>query len=104
MPRPAHVVLFLISVLTLVRAQETPAMNQIGDLKTLVVATETKGDASVAIPPITSVTINLKKDDKHAPGADAADLTRWLTKEAALNGLQSTDLRAVAYRGDLRPV
>ena len=95
MPRPARFALFLISaasLLTLVRAQENPAVNQIGDLKTLVVATEAKADARIAIPPITSVTVNLK-DDKHIPRADAVDLTKWLSKEAALNGLQSADLK-----------
>ena len=95
MPRPSHVPLFLISVaslLPLVRAQETPATNHTGSLKTLVVATETKTDAAVAIPPITSVTINLK-NDKHSTGADAVDLTTWLSKKVAMNGLQSTDLQ-----------
>jgi hypothetical protein len=67
-------------------------MNHIGDLKTLVVATEAKADSAIAIPPITSVTVNLK-GDKHTPRVDAADLAKWLTKEAALNGLQSADLQ-----------
>jgi len=95
MPKPFHAPLFLISVasfLALVRAQETPATNHTGNLKTLVVATEAKSDAAIAIPPIASVTINLK-NDKHSVGADAVDLTKWLSKEAALNGMQSADLQ-----------
>ena len=45
MPKPFHVLLFLISVagfLTLVRAQEAPATTHTGNQKTLVVATEAK--------------------------------------------------------------
>jgi|ERR1700722_2930645 len=103
MPRPFHVTLFLISVaslLTLVRAQETPASNHTENLKTLVVATEAKSDAAIAIPPIASVTIDLK-NDRYSAGADTVDLTKWVSKEAALNGLESTDLQpwhiVVAY-------
>src|ERR1700680_2303 len=103
MSRPAYVALFLISVvslLALVQAQETPTTNSTGDLKTLVVATETKSDAVIAIPPATSVTIDFKSD-KHITSVNAVDLTSWLSKQAALNGLQSTDLRpwhiAISY-------
>jgi hypothetical protein len=95
MPRPSQVPLFLVSLagfLTLVPAQETPAINHTGNLKTLVVASETKSDAAITIPPITSVTINLKNDN-HTLAADAVDLGRWLSREADLNGLQSTDLQ-----------
>jgi hypothetical protein len=95
MPRPAHVLQFLISVasfLTLACAQDAPAINQTGKLKTLVVATEAKADSTIAIPPIASVTVNPNKD-KSSAGADAVDLTKWLSKEAALNGLQSRDLQ-----------
>lgn len=73
-------------------AQETPSANHNGNLKTLVVATEAKSDSAIAIPPIASVTINLK-NDKHSSRADAVDLTTWLPKVAALNGLQSGDLQ-----------
>jgi hypothetical protein len=95
MPRTAHIPLLLISVasfLTLVFAQETPEINHTRNLKTLVVATESKSDSAIAIPPIASVTINLK-GEKPPAGADAVDLTKWLSSEAALNGLQSTDLQ-----------
>lgn len=103
MPRLARVAVFVISFagfFSVVRAQENPAPNDTGNLKTLVVATEAKSDAAIAIPPITSVTINLK-GGKHSGGADAVDLATWLSKEAALNGLKSTDLQpwhiVVAY-------
>jgi hypothetical protein len=95
MPRPARVLPFLISVisfLTLGRAQETPSTNHTGNLKTLVVATEAKSEDAIAIPPITSVRINLKNDN-HTLGGDAVNLAKWLNKEAGLNGLQSTDLQ-----------
>jgi len=94
MPQPSHLNLFLISLaclLTLVHAQETPATNHTGNLKTLVVASQANTDGTVAIPPIASVTVNLK-NDKHSDAADAVDVTSWLNKEAALNGLQSSDL------------
>jgi hypothetical protein len=95
MPKLFHVSLFLVAVVsfvTLVAAQETPTTNHTGSPKTLVVATEAKSDAAIAIPPITSVTVNLK-NDKQNGDADAVDLTAWLSKGAALNGLQSTDLQ-----------
>ncbi len=95
MPKPFHVPLFLVSIsslLAVIRAQETPANNRTSNLKTLVVATEAKSDAAIAIPPIASVTIN-SKSERHRVGADAVDLTAWINKEAALNGLRSADLQ-----------
>jgi hypothetical protein len=96
MLRPAEIVLFsilVVSSLTVVHAQEghPTTVNRTGDLKTLVVATETKSDSVIAIPPVTSVRINLR-GGKNTAGADAVDLPNWLSKGAALNGLQSTDL------------
>ena len=96
MPRPADVVLFSILVVgspAIVHAQEghPTTVNRTGDLKTLVVATETKSDSAIAVPPATSVSINLR-GEKNAVGADAVDFPNWLNKEASLNGLQSTDL------------
>jgi hypothetical protein len=95
MPMLSRVLLLSFSVassLTITLAQEAPVTNHPGDLKTLVVATGTKSDADVAIPPIASVTIDLKKDKRRAH-ADAVDLRAWLGKEAALNGLQSAGLK-----------
>ena len=89
MRRPFNVLL-LASFLIGVAAQEIPA-NHTGNLKTLIVAAEAKSDATIAIPPITFFSGNLNSH-KHKAGADAVDLPTWLGKEAALNGLQSTDL------------
>jgi hypothetical protein len=58
--------------------------------KTLVVATESKSDSIVAVPPVTFVTVSLKAGKKSS--ADAIDLPSWIAKEDALNGLQSADL------------
>ncbi len=95
MPRFPDVALLLISVasyLILAHGQDGPTVNRTGDLKTLVVATETKSGDVIAVPPVMSVTINLK-GDRQVSGANAVDLPNWLRKQATLNGLQSTDLR-----------
>lgn len=95
MPRSAHVALFLISFSSpvFICAQENPQKSPTLKQKTLVIAPETKSDATVAIPPITSVTVTINlKSDKQTPNADEVDLTKWLSREAALNGLQSTEL------------
>src|SRR5260370_29637708 len=96
MPRPADVLLFsilVVSLPTMLHAQENPTtVNHTRDLKTLVVAAEDKSDSVIAVPPATSVSINLR-GEKKAAGADAVDLSNWPGKEAALNGLQSTDMR-----------
>jgi len=94
--RPAFVTLFSILIAsspTVSHAQEDPTtVSHTGDLKTVVVATDAKSDSVIAVPPATSVTIDLK-GSKHVSAADAVDLPNWLGREAALNGLQSTDLR-----------
>jgi len=95
MPKQADFVLLWILVLassTLVHGQESyPApANGPANQKTLIVATETKSDSVVAVPPITSVSVNLRADKKLS--ADAIDLSSWIAKEAALNGLQSADV------------
>src|SRR5467141_3375098 len=96
MQRPADVLLFtclIVSSLSTVHAQESPTtVSRVRDLKTLVVATDAKSDSVILVPPATSVSVNLKSGKKSAD-ADAVDLPNWLTKQAALNGLQSTDLR-----------
>ena len=96
MPRPAGVVFFsvlVISSFVVVHAQESQPVSssRTEGLKTVVVATETTSGSVIAVPPVTSVRINLK-DEKRVAGKDAVDLPNWLTKEAALNGLESTDL------------
>ena len=96
MQRPADVLLFtclIVSSLSTVHAQESPTtVSRVRDLKTLVVATDAKLDSVILVPPATSVSVNLKSGKKPAD-ADAVDLPNWLTKQAALNGLQSTELR-----------
>ena len=96
MLRPADVVLFSILVIgspIRLHAQEShpAAVNATGDLKTLVVATGTKSDSVIAVPPATSQRFN-PRDKKKVAESDAVDLPRWLSKQEALNGLQSTDL------------
>jgi len=88
----------LLSILALssaafVHAQQSHPVTpgRLEDLKTLVVATEAKSESVIAIPPVTSVRISLTAEKKRA-GADAVDFPSWLTKEAALNGLNSADL------------
>jgi hypothetical protein len=51
------------------------------------VTTETQPDSVVTVPPVTSVTFNLKTEK--GLNADAIDLASWIAKEAALNGLES---------------
>lgn len=96
MPKPSNVALFsilVVSSLTMVLAQDNPpTVNHTGDFKTVVVAAESKSDSVIAVPPATSVSINLRGEKKVA-SAEAVDLPAWLSKEAALNGLQSMDLR-----------
>ncbi len=95
MPRPPEVVLFSILIAgspTMVHAQDNPAAVNPGNLKTVIVATEAKSDSVIAVPPVMSVSISLW-GKKNTTGADAVDLPTWLGKEAALNGLLSTDLR-----------
>jgi len=94
MSRLTDVVLFsilVVSSLTTVHAQENPSVGNLGDLKTVIVATEAKSNSVIAVPPVTSWSMSLLGEKKRA-GADAVDLPNWLSKEAPLNGLQSTDL------------
>src|ERR1700722_2892855 len=90
MRRPVSVILipiFAASSATIVHMQA----NNGGDLKTVVVAREAKSDAEIAVPPLTSVSLNVSSEKK-VPDADAVDLPSWLTKVGALNGLQSPEL------------
>jgi hypothetical protein len=87
--RVAFFVVSLVSFFTSAGAQEK---SQMGSLKTVVIATGAKTDGEIAIPPMTSVSISLK-NAKQTSGADAVDLTTWLSKEVALNGLQGTGLQ-----------
>jgi hypothetical protein len=78
---------------TVSHAQVDPtAVSHTVDLKTVVVATDAKSDSVIAVPPATSGTIDLR-GARHVSAAESVDLPSWLGREAALNGLQSTDLR-----------
>lgn len=94
MPRQADFILLSMLVLGssgLAHGQESHTIpaNSLANQKTLVVATEAKSDSVVAVPPITSVRVDLRAEKK--PSADAIDLSSWIAKEATLNGLQSAD-------------
>jgi hypothetical protein len=95
MPRYAEITLLSTLVLgspSVVHGQEdhpNPA-NSYANQKTLIVATETKSDSVVAVPPVTSWSVNLKAEKKSS--TDAIDLPGWIAAEDALNGLQSADL------------
>jgi hypothetical protein len=71
-------------------AQHTTTGNA-ANKKTLVVATESKSDSIVAVPPATSVAFSLSAGKKSSAGG--IDLPGWIAKEDSLNGLQSRDLR-----------
>jgi hypothetical protein len=87
------IAILTVSSFALVRAQNGPtAATQTKDLKKLVVAARAKSDSEIAIPPSTSMSFPLIADKK-APGAGTVDLGSWLSKEAALNGLESVGLQ-----------
>jgi hypothetical protein len=92
----------IISSLAIVHAQEAAhvAANTTENLKTVVVAVAAKSDSEIAVPPATSVTFSTATNKK-AGATEAVDLPSWLSKEEALTGLQSDDLRpwhiVVAY-------
>lgn len=67
------------------------ALENLKTLKTIVVATEAKSVSVIAVPPATSVSFN-RNGEKNPAGADAVDLPEWLSKEEALNGLESAGL------------
>lgn len=96
MQRCGAVVMFsalCISSVAAVYAQEGhPTTGSVlENLKTIVVATEAKSDSVIAVPPATSVRVNLR-GEKNPEGPDAVDLPKWLSKEEALNGLESSGL------------
>lgn len=62
MSRLTDVVLFsilVVSSLTTVHAQENPSVGNLGDLKTVIVATEAKSNSVIAVPPVTSWSMSL---------------------------------------------
>jgi hypothetical protein len=96
MTRLSNVILFsmlLVASLAIAHApeQHPSPVNGTANLKTAVVAAETKSKSVIAVPPATSVTFNMAAGKK-AASADAVDLASWLSKEETLNGMQSTNL------------
>jgi hypothetical protein len=94
MLRQVNFALFLVFLsAALSYGQEAPATprSDLTNEKILVVATETKTDSVVVVPPATSVRVTVLGADRK-PGADAVDLPNWLAKEAAINGLESPGL------------
>lgn len=81
--------MLLASPLIVLHAQDTATPANLTELKTLIVASDASSDSVIAVPPVTSERIVLK-GKKHE---DDINLQAWLGKEAALNGLQSTDAR-----------
>jgi hypothetical protein len=95
MTRRADAVLLSMLILvssTSVYAQEGQPIPASDDSKrkTLIVAPEAKSDSEVAVPPITSVRVNLTPEKKL--GAGTNDIRSWIAKEAPLNGLNSADV------------
>src|ERR1700675_4727416 len=85
--------ILVVSSLAVVHGQEahpTPARGT-GDLKTVVVVTETKSDSVIAVPPARSATFSFKSEKKKE-GPDALNLPERLSKQKTLNGLESPDL------------
>src|SRR5689334_13904238 len=77
---------------SVVKAQEANSVSTDGgNLKTIVVATAARSDSVIVVPPAVSATFSLKSDKKK-PGADAVNLPEWLSKQSALNGLESPDI------------
>jgi hypothetical protein len=94
MPKCAAVLLLWMLVVgspAIVHTQDTVTPANLTKLKTLLVTSEASSGAVIAVPPATSETFAL-----HGRNHDAAvnvDLQTWLGTEAALNGLQSTDVQ-----------
>lgn len=75
---------------TVVRAQDNPvAANQPEQMKVIVVAPEAKSDSVITVPPATSARFALQSEKRKETAH--SDLSTWIAKESALNGLQSTD-------------
>lgn len=81
--------LLLVSAIT-AHAQDTATPANLTELKTLVVTSEPKSDSMIVVPPANSERVVLQGGN-HEAGANV-NLPAWLEEEAALNGLQATDL------------
>jgi len=85
-------ILLVASVARIYSQDNQAAQSKGGDLKRVVVASKAKTDSVIVISPSTSVSFSLTAD-KHANKADEMDLSDWLSKQVALNGLESPDLK-----------
>lgn len=93
MPKRAQFLLMsmlLVIPLIVAHAQDTAAPTNLTELKTLIVTSEAKSDSAIIVPPVTSERVVLQSG-KHAAAQDI-NLQAWLEKEAALNGLESTNV------------
>lgn len=71
------------------RSQTSPTLaGQPGNLKTIVVSPGTSSDSVIVVPPARLQRVGFH-NEKHVAG----DLTAWLNKETALNGLYSPELQ-----------
>jgi hypothetical protein len=82
--------ILVFSPLNVVQAQNVATPANHTDLKTLIVAAGTGPGSTIVVPPATSETVILRGRNHSAP-LDI-NLGSWLSKEAALNGLESTDI------------
>ena len=88
-PYAVWMTMLLISPIIGARVQDATPAN-LTKLKTLVVTSEPSSDAVIAVPPSTVETFAMHSR-KHEAAVDV-NLQAWLKTEAALNGLQSTDV------------
>lgn len=90
MLKGAGFLMMLLFVPIVAHAQDAAAPTNLSELKTLVVTSGATPDSVIAVPPITSQRIVLQRR-KNAAKMDVS-LESWVEKQAALNGLQSTDI------------
>lgn len=83
----------LIGSVTVNQAQEaqSPAAEQLGQLKTIVVTNQAKPQSEITVPAATSTRISLTAD-QNKPKTDPREMASWFGKEAAQNGLQSPNM------------
>ncbi len=82
--------------LCVAHAQTGPTVADQSRVERVVVVTpEAKSDSVIAIPPATSVTVVVRNEKRATTEthATSVDLAEWLRKEAALNGLESTEVQ-----------
>lgn len=73
-------------------AGQSSAASPVASLKTIVVSAQSSSDSVITVPPATMVTLSLRNQKSPTPN-EKVDLQSWLSKQEALNGLESTDLK-----------